>query len=78
MGWVGLQRVLDGDSGYPPRSPLAYCQHLDAEGVPSWLGGRAGYPAGVYTHPQSVCACWTTLGTSAQTYGPDRQIARKP
>ncbi len=90
MGRAGQQRDLDGDSGYPHRCPLAYYPQWDAGGVPGWLRGRAGCPAGVYTHPYSVCAAGgcslvatlpssgATLATSAQTQGSDRQIARKP
>ena len=51
MGWVGHSGFWMGEADIPPRCPLSCCPHLDAEGVPGWLCGLAGYPAGVYTHP---------------------------
>jgi hypothetical protein len=42
-------------AGVPPALPIPLSA-WDAEGVPGWPRGRAGHPAGGYTHPWSVCA----------------------
>ena len=49
-GCSGVKVSGAGIAGVPPAIPFR-CPHGDAEGVPGWPRGRAGHPAGTYTHP---------------------------
>ena len=52
-GGCGCSGVKISGRGWrvSPLLSLFLCPHGDAEGVPGWPRGRAGHPAGIYTHP---------------------------